>query len=771
MSSTEDKIIKKKRSKKVVELVESSGPVVPEIPEAKKDEIVGKIYNAVSLFSGMGGDTLGMTQAGCKVIAYNELKPTFCKTHHENFPDSELICETIQEKKKSVTINDISKLSDSCFVKYKGKTDVLFAGFPCFVKDTLVLTYNGYKEVQNVSIDDKLLTHTGKFQNIINLQRKEYNGQLYDIKLKYHPEIISSTEEHPFYIREQKKVWNNTIRKYEYLFGEPEWKNASKLTMNDYFGMVINTEEIVPTFTFEKQINNSRVDTVNIKLDNPDQWFTMGYFVGSGYILDDTIQSNPLRDTHTIRFTFHKHDVESIDTVKRVLDITYKEKIYQNGLLYKCANLTWFNILKQFGKYAHGKFLPEWIQNAPKHLIQEFINGYNIAVNGYIRRDSSIRIVTDSYNLAYGLQRLYLKLGHIASIDKTIRPKSKLCPECPCDTYEVCIYTEKQRKQSSFIEGNYVWYAPYEITTRDTQNESVYNFEVETDNSYTVYNTIVHNCQGFSNAGKKAVDDPRNTLFLEFLRAAKLLEPSLIIGENVKGLLSRKASNDELYIDVIVAEFEKIGYNVMYQVFKTEKFNVPQSRERLIIIGVKKDNPYGWTPKFPTEMSCNPNLKSIVKYSMEGAAKVDPNWFEEIPEECIISDLSDTKEYPDNNGAHPYLMSMINADEASRFYADKQHEYLFSFGKRNSPIHCEIVDIRQPSKTIICTYDHQPRLYVPIQNASGCYLRMFTPDELKQIQGFPSDYKLCGNIKEKIVQIGNAVPPPLIRAVVEKIIK
>jgi DNA (cytosine-5)-methyltransferase 1 len=105
------------------------------------------------------------------------------------------------------------------------------------------------------------------------------------------------------------------------------------------------------------------------------------------------------------------------------------------------------------------------------------------------------------------------------------------------------------------------------------------------------------------------------------------------------------------------------------------------------------------------------------------------------------------------------------------FYAGKQHENLFSFSKRISPIHCEIVDIRQPSKTIICTYDHQPRLFVPIQNASGCYLRMFTPDELKQIQGFPSDYIVCGTKKEKIVQIGNAVPPPLIKAVVEKIIK
>lgn len=278
-------------------------------------------------------------------------------------------------------------------------------------------------------------------------------------------------------------------------------------------------------------------------------------------------------------------------------------------------------------------------------------------------------------------------------------------------------------------------------------------------------------CTSFSSAGQRKLDDPRDTLFLEFLRATKLIEPSLIIGENVKGLLTKKTSNDELFINIIVSEFEKLGYNVIFQIFKTEKYGVPQSRERLIIVGVKKDNPYGWTPKFPEEVPGIPNLKSIVTYSMEGAVKVAPEWFEEIPEECIIKNLEDTAEYPDNNGGHPYLLSKLNADQAGMFYAGKQHENLFSFSKRISPIHCEIVDIRQPSKTIICTYDHQPRLFVPIQNASGCYLRMFTPDELKQIQGFPSDYIVCGTKKEKIVQIGNAVPPPLIRAVVEKIIK
>ena len=71
-------------------------------------------FNAISLFSGLGGDSLGITQAGCTIIAYNELKPTFCSSHNANMPHSELICDG--------KVNDISKLKDECFVKYLGKT-------------------------------------------------------------------------------------------------------------------------------------------------------------------------------------------------------------------------------------------------------------------------------------------------------------------------------------------------------------------------------------------------------------------------------------------------------------------------------------------------------------------------------------------------------------------------------------------------------------------------------------------------------------------------
>jgi len=316
-------------------------------------------------------------------------------------------------------------------------------------------------------------------------------------------------------------------------------------------------------------------------------------------------------------------------------------------------------------------------------------------------------------------------------------------------------------------------------------------------------------CQGFSKAGKKKDNDPRNTMFKEFVRAATLMNPYMVIGENVKGLLKKKTNNGENFIDIICNEFINLGYDVSYQVMKCDHYDVPQKRERLIIIGIRT-NPYGWTVKFPTKLTSKPNLKNIIQYSMIGAVKVSEVMFNFIPTKSIITNMNDTTLYLDNNKGHPYLVAKLNPTDEQRSYKTtkkiktngyiktfilphetkyidydkndniiqelpdktiiKETPYLFSFNKRESPIHCEIININTPCKTIICTYNNQPRFFVPIKNASGCYLRTLLPDELKQIQGFPADYIICGSVKDQIIQIGNAVPPPLITHIVKNII-
>ena len=272
-------------------------------------------------------------------------------------------------------------------------------------------------------------------------------------------------------------------------------------------------------------------------------------------------------------------------------------------------------------------------------------------------------------------------------------------------------------------------------------------------------------CQGFSNAGKKMADDPRNTLFKEFLRATKLIKPKYIIGENVKGLLGRKTSNNENYIDVIKSSFEEIGYNIYYKVLKAHDYNIPQKRERLIIVGIK--NNINKTFEFPQPIvNPNLNLKDIVTFNMKGALKIEPEDYDmdSIIDECMLIDLDNDE---NENNPHPNLKLLAKSKDYS--YKGVVYESRLTFGKR-IPVGGEIIDIRKPAKTIICTYSRQPRFFVPLKNKNGYFLRCLLPDELKQIQGFPKDFKVCGNNSQQIIQIGNAVPPPLITLIIKNLI-
>ena len=101
----------------------------------------------------------------------------------------------------------------------------------------------------------------------------------------------------------------------------------------------------------------------------------------------------------------------------------------------------------------------------------------------------------------------------------------------------------------------------------------------------------------------------------------------------------------------------------------------------------------------------------------------------------------------------------------------KHTEKLISFGKRDSPFHSEILDLRNPCKTLICAYTFQPRLYIGLAKPDGKkYIRCLTVREAAQIQGFPADHNFYGSRDDCIKQIGNAVPPLFIQKMVEKMI-
>lgn len=283
-------------------------------------------------------------------------------------------------------------------------------------------------------------------------------------------------------------------------------------------------------------------------------------------------------------------------------------------------------------------------------------------------------------------------------------------------------------------------------------------------------------CQGFSNAGKKLPDDPRNTLFIEFLRVSKIVKPKIIIGENVRGLLARKTSSGENYIDVIVDEFEKLGYNVKYGVVKCEEHGVPQKRTRLFIVGTLEENPLSVKtvnkiPYINLPIEQEMGLRNFIEPSLKKGEPISKSQLDLSDKDDKMVEAQEGRTNP-----HPYLLLKMSQNE-DHYWNGNQYEYkgktydsLFSFGKRDSPIHCEVVNIDKPAKTIICTYASQPRMFVPVRNGDDYYIRSFTVDELKQIQSFPKDFIIEGNEAQQVKQIGNAVPPRVCAKLVREIL-
>lgn len=128
----------------------------------------------------------------------------------------------------------------------KHEFDMIVGGFPCFPAGTPVLTDGGYMPIETVTGDEKLLTHTGSWKPIENLQRKLFKDRIASVSLKHHFQPIQCTDNHPFYAR----TLLNT---------EPDWVPARDLTSNHYVGLPINGTRF---------------------LSDPDQWYMMGVFLG-----------------------------------------------------------------------------------------------------------------------------------------------------------------------------------------------------------------------------------------------------------------------------------------------------------------------------------------------------------------------------------------------------------------------------------------------------------------------------------------------------------
>lgn len=333
---------------------------------------------------------------------------------------------------------------------------------PCFLKDTLVLSSQGYMPIQKIDKSLQLYTHEGQFQDIMDIHKTVYNGNICSIRRWNAPCDIHTTPEHPFYAK------LNDMDK-------PKWVPAKDLQKGHFIGMHINQNSKLPTFDIVHRAKS---------IDSLDDWFLMGYYVGNGW-LDWT------SDKYRFYFTIAEKDIETIlPRLQKVVKLNEIKTKTANVREYEGRKQDWWTILEKFGPKAHGTKIPFWIHDAPKEYIKAFIEGY-VAADGYIDENGSVQITTVSADLAFSVQRLYFKLGKMCSVNYQKRPPTVVNQK---NAYHIYQRTTKRKSNLFHFDSSYAWFAVRDIKTKSVENEIVYNFAVAQDNSYVVENAVVHNC-------------------------------------------------------------------------------------------------------------------------------------------------------------------------------------------------------------------------------------------------------------------------------------
>ncbi|WP_394336897.1 DNA (cytosine-5-)-methyltransferase [Amniculibacterium aquaticum] len=341
--------------------------------------------------------------------------------------------------------------------------------------------------------------------------------------------------------------------------------------------------------------------------------------------------------------------------------------------------------------------------------IQESVSNFVVPDNEY----KVLELFAGAGGLAVGMEKAGLKCVALNEIDK-----------------HACETLRKNRPNWNVLEG-------------DINN---FNFS-EYHNQVDVV-TGGFPCQAFSYAGKRlGLEDARGTLFYEFARAVKEVNPPICIGENVKGLLSHDNGKT---LQGMISILDEIGYNVVpVQVLKAINYKVPQKRERLILVGIRKDITAKY--EYPKPYKKIYNLEDALKKGELFDTNVPKSLGAKYPEsKKVVLDLVPPKGYWRD------LPIDIQKDfMGASFY--------LGGGKTGM---ARRIGWDEPCLTLTCS---------PAQKQTErCHpdeTRPFTVREYARIQTFPDEWEFSGPMAQQYKQIGNAVPVNLGREVGYSIVK
>ncbi len=383
----------------------------------------------------------------------------------------------------------------------------------CFTSGNIVTTNPDYKPIETIKEGDKILTHSGRYSYVHNLQRLPYKGDIYKIKVWGDSmRTMEATAEHPFlYVdREKKTDRNKTFEK--------RWNLPKFFKKGSYLAMPINRvieKNTYHTFTIKKCIGTKKSEfvDVDVKVRSTEAFFKLiGYYLSEGSISAGSY----------VNFSFGSHERALIDEVKILLRKVFGSKFNirevhhekNHGTNVVASSVRLARIFEHFGKGAANKFIPHWAMLEHPKKQKELLKSLFLGDGNYYVADAKIgfkevfRFNTISEKLALQTRDLLLRQKIVAFLNKRDRTKENRKP-----LYTIGITGEymvtfgnmigikinsmlnnKNRGSMFGIDDEFAYFPIKSIEKRPVENIQVYNFSVVGTETFTVNGFAVHNC-------------------------------------------------------------------------------------------------------------------------------------------------------------------------------------------------------------------------------------------------------------------------------------
>lgn len=548
--------------------------------------------NILSLFDGMCCGMLAFQSAGVPVKSYTayEIDKYAIQTATHNFPE----------------IKECGDVFAADFSQYKD-IDYLIGGSPCFTKGHFVLTDKGYKDISEIKVGDYVLTHTGAYKKVIRTNQRD--AEIYDLKVMGYP-TFHTTANHPFYTIKRDKCSNkeySEIHSWRKFSDLPKWTDVKDLSTDHFCGQHIFDTNGDNEYAIDEEFA-----------------YILGRYVADGHIRKTKRKGR--KDSYLYQVVL-SIGASKLDKFKERITLRNYSCYEHTQSVYRCvfSSMDLLNFIEEhgFGTSAYTKCIPEFVFNLPKNIQTAFLEGYTNGDGCYIEMSDEYSLSTISPCLAFGLQRLITSI-YQTSVTVRISDNNRyheidgreIKSNYPLYTI---LFKKGLRKQSvAHIQNNILWTQVKSVVETD-RIETVYNIEVEEDNSYTVNNCIVHNCTYWSIAQSS---DRRETtasgigweLFSQYVRALREVKPKYFIYENNKSMSQaiRDSITKEFGFDAICINSALVSAQNrqrLYWVGKRNddgtysKVNVEQPEDRGILLKDILNSPVQYSRKYGVKKS------------------------------------------------------------------------------------------------------------------------------------------------------------------------